>query len=446
MTSYCRERTALKNRTRSRRRAIVCIAMGDSQHTLDTLHEEVARRSCYIGSSGASKPQRVFSRSDTESRIEFRGAECRWIVYALSHRSVPPITQSGPCVMFCGGFAGQEEARAHALRVHNKHGATVLIGMAHEWMVCCSSIENIESPSHCDSKRQAVLAAMKEASKVQRTREDIHRYKMVNHEPTVDEWLEIAHLDECFVEPLRAWANTNGFTVHRIGTISDAESQELGINGPLVRRAYTEWKESIDKEAIERVAEDGLPAESIDALPTPEFGSNLDDESDGGTDSGTGTVSPWGGPSDHTPSERDMCVSGPLDSSLHRPGQGFALISVLPDTLPEKEHLFKLYNVTETQSEADSFVRNVAGDYVSDIDMFVVQLYQWVRLDDRGTARTVHRNAELNKMFSAQRSQAGRIRALQQAIENDELDEGLNASLLLKKHGEDAAQGMEEID
>lgn len=424
---------------------------GDTSAALNRVDagDELSRRLNAVTTMESTGGARTFSRASVDSAAEFCSTTCEWFVYGLSHRAVPPCTGRGPCLIVCGAFGSQDEARRHALRVHAHTGITVLIGKSHEWMVCCATLERLEDAEYTQATRERVLAREKSTTAIKRTRENIHRFKMQKHEPTVEAWLSTAHMDECFKGPLQEWADTNGFTFHRLGAIEDAEAQEIGVNGPLVRRAYEDWRREVEQVASDDVDPDGVAARAAQDPHLPlEFGSGLQPEEAGpGGPVGTEeqTISPWG-TSDREPSPAELRASGSIDSSLHRPDQGFAIVSVVPDEGDQgcSEHLFKLYNVTETQTDADSFIRNVAGDFVHHRDLFVVQMYQWVRLDDRGKATVTHRNDELNRMFESQRSQAQRIRAMEKSIV-DGADEDTPAAAALGG-GNGGAIEMEEVD
>lgn len=96
-------------------------------------------------------------------------------------------------------------------------------------------------------------------------------------------------------------------------------------------------------------------------------------------------------------------------------GQKFAVLSVLPDPLcPSKdkqisspEFLFRVYAFFETEAEASSYAKNVAGEEVFDHDIDVVLSCEWIFPQSMGdnALSDVYRDEELDKIMKFRKNQ-----------------------------------------
>lgn len=94
-------------------------------------------------------------------------------------------------------------------------------------------------------------------------------------------------------------------------------------------------------------------------------------------------------------------------------GQSFLVVSFISDnvqTIPEP--IFRVYAAFDTQSEADVYVRNTAGECVQDVDIFVTSACEWLfpqNIDDNRLANEVYRSSELDSVMSNHKAQPQKV-------------------------------------
>lgn len=92
-------------------------------------------------------------------------------------------------------------------------------------------------------------------------------------------------------------------------------------------------------------------------------------------------------------------------------GQSFMCVSFVQDTESpdEPEFLFKVYGCFNTLEDADRYVRNVAGERVTEYDLNVITLLKWVFPTRDVDVMTQYRSSELTKIMRHHREQPSKV-------------------------------------
>lgn len=352
-------------------------------------------------------------------KFDFKNPSHSFFVYEISTKAIPPTTDGPPAVRITQCFGDAENAVRYARALNQKVGTTVFVGRAHEWHVSPDTLQDAEPRAGAhEDHRDYLLAehARNIAAGFRNTK--IREYIYKHHTPaSTREWCESARVDKCFIDCLSGWAEENGFTFDRIGTITDAEAQELGVPGPYIRECYNTWYSGVKAEAeaavdteSDKSITDDPPAKGgagiIDPDPSESVcksGTDLSDPipEDSSPDGGTGT-------DDQTP------TSAGLPLELKNPAHNFAVVSVVLDHTSRCRHIFKLYGVFAEKSDAETYIRNVAGVVVKDHDMYVVDTCAWLNFEHKvRVGSTIYRDPELNKIVNSRATQEDLIKRLQ---------------------------------
>ena len=101
--------------------------------------------------------------------------------------------------------------------------------------------------------------------------------------------------------------------------------------------------------------------------------------------------------------------------------QRFAVVSFVKDESTPPEFLFRVYACYETESEANRYVRNVAGDHVRDFDIDVIKLCAWAfpqSMDGVHVQKEVYRSSELNAVMASHKKNPQEVEKFYRENEN----------------------------
>lgn len=100
-----------------------------------------------------------------------------------------------------------------------------------------------------------------------------------------------------------------------------------------------------------------------------------------------------------------------LSRSCELSGQTFMCVSFVHDTESpdEPEFLFKVYGCFNTLEDADRYVRNVAGERVTEYDLNVITLLKWIFPTRDVDVLTQYRSSELTKIMRHHREQPSKV-------------------------------------
>lgn len=93
--------------------------------------------------------------------------------------------------------------------------------------------------------------------------------------------------------------------------------------------------------------------------------------------------------------------------------QSFLVASFLPDVVQDlPEPLVRVYAAFGTEEEADVYVRNVVGEHVTDVDVYVVSACEWLHpqaIDASKIKSEVFRATELSRIMDNHKSQPSQV-------------------------------------
>ena len=134
-------------------------------------YDELARRRDVQGQNtfDAHESNHSFPRTQTEKGVvppPFEDPDQRFVVYSLSHRGIPPISEE-PGVRLCGVFGDNAEALHHAKRISAVDpDCSVLISRTKEWVLMGSSFEILADQQRCREHIERVLAAHRQEQQI----------------------------------------------------------------------------------------------------------------------------------------------------------------------------------------------------------------------------------------------------------------------------------------
>lgn len=101
----------------------------------------------------------------------------------------------------------------------------------------------------------------------------------------------------------------------------------------------------------------------------------------------------------------------PLPKMCELSGQTFMCVSIIQDTQTpnEPEFLFRIYGCFSTIEDADRYVRNVAGQRVTEYDINVVNLLKWIFPTQEVDVLTKYRASELTSIMQHHREQPAKV-------------------------------------
>lgn len=106
-----------------------------------------------------------------------------------------------------------------------------------------------------------------------------------------------------------------------------------------------------------------------------------------------------------------------ISSRVHVDDQRLAAVTVVPDDTQECEFLFKVYGFFQNEEQANSWVRNVGGDAVTDFDIDIVSACEWIypqAMISTNAKREVYRSAELTKIMKNYKSNPDEVRRVEE--------------------------------
>jgi hypothetical protein len=370
--------------------------------------KEIARREGEVERIQKHGTRTVFEPVDGP-KFDFKNPDHNFFVYELSTKTIPPVTSGPPAVRVTQCFGDTQSAARYARALNARVGTTVFIGRAHEWHVCPDTLQDAEpSEGLHEAHRDHLLAeharVISESTRNTKIREHIYKH----YTPaSTREWCERAHIDPCLVVRLSEWADANGFTFDRIGQITDAEAQELSVPGPYIRECYETWCKEVSKKAgaaVDAGSEDPVPEDPVPEDPVPE--DPVPEDSEPEEDAGEEEPDPE--------KHGQAPTSAGIPLELQNPAHSLAVVSVVLDTAARARHIFKLYGVFAEKSDAETYIRNVAGVTVKDHDMYVVSTCSWLNFEHKvRVGSTIYRDPELNKIVSSRATQEDLIKRLE---------------------------------
>ena len=115
-------------------------------------------------------------------------------------------------------------------------------------------------------------------------------------------------------------------------------------------------------------------------------------------------------------------------------GQKYMVVSFLPDKKYERypELLFAVHGAFDTEQEADSWIRHVLSEKVTDVDIDIVNSCQWlfpqnIKSSDFGTEK--FRGSELNKVMQYHKSEPSKIKQFKEWNESTSSGEQSTSNL-----------------
>ena len=355
-------------------------------------------------------------------KFDFKNSDHAFFVYEVSTNTIPPVTSGPPAVRVTQCFADAQNAARYARALNARVGTTVFIGRAHEWHVCPDTLQDAEPreglhEAHRDHLLAEHARAVNESLRNTKIREHVYKH----HTPaSTREWCERARVDRSLVDRLSEWADANGFTFERIGQITDAEAQELSVPGPYIRERYETWCRAVSAKAeaaVDAGSDDPIPEEPPADDPIPEEPPADDPIPEEPPADGAGAEEPPadGAGAEEPPDDENgqAPTSAGIPPELQNPAHGFAVVSVVLDPTARSRHIFKLYGVFAEKSDAETYIRNVAGVAVKDHDMYVVSTCAWLNFEHKvRVGSRIYRDPELNKIVSSRATQEDLIKRL----------------------------------
>ena len=381
--------------------------------------ERRQRASDRVAGRGASQVFEHDERGDGDAP-PFLDPAHRFFAYEVAGPRMPPVAEHGPFLRMSRFFATLGAARVFGAQLNDAAHTTVFVGMVHAWHVCPDSFDDATRGAAGHEAHRDRLLAAHEALTRKRSGDTAARvYEYKNLTPhTVEEWGEAAHIEPAIVAKLAPWADENGFTVERLGTIEDAEAQQLGVPGPHIREQHAAWRERVAAAmaaAVEPAAEEGAAVDPGEPVAEEEAAVDPVAEEEAAVDPGEPAAeeeeaSARAGP----PVATFAAIPDAMRGRAHR----FAVLSIIADDDPRARHIFRVYGAFAERIDAEVYIRNVAGDVVKDHDMFIVSTCEWLDPTHRTSISNVtHRDPELDRMMRANRAQGSRIRRAKATIE-----------------------------
>ena len=99
-------------------------------------------------------------------------------------------------------------------------------------------------------------------------------------------------------------------------------------------------------------------------------------------------------------------------------GQKFVVVSFVPDHDGKlcKEPLFRVYGVFESEADADSWVRHVLAEVVTDVNIDVVSAGQWIfpqNVSGKDISKEAFRGEELDKIMQQHKNEPCRVKTFE---------------------------------
>lgn len=319
---------------------------------------EIQRRAnvARSGTAGSSSFERAQGPGSGDDP-PFRLPSQRWVLFSLSHVAMPPVAANPalPALRVYGCYEHREDALSHASCI------------AAEDAACCLMVSQTHEwvvAAKCAAR--ATDAALC-AAKVERL---LRRYALS-------------------IEERRAEFEAN-------------RQQKLSTAGEAAA-AVPRLEDEIAK-GCER---GGLDEEEADPDAPPEIGLAARAEA------------PHDELAPHLLGKR-RCT-GYVSRAAEVSGQSFMCASFVQDSEEpgEPEFLFRVYACFGTEAEADAYVRNVAANEVTDHDIDVVSLCQWIfPTDPNLNVRVEYRSAELTRIMENNRKQPADVKRYTQWLES----------------------------
>ena len=344
--------------------------------------------------------QEHFTPVERDASLRWQDPQQKFVAYCLAHQRVSPQTADGPHILILGCFETREQARDFATEVSHATEVTTLVSPTHEWFVAPSSYERIEDAASLRSHVARIIADAEAASVSQAQEAEDRKKVMQSTSENFGEWVTQMNLqlDDVTMERLQQWVTDNDYTMLRVACMSPEEAESFGVN-------YEELQARTQQYRDVMISSDT----SNDPVET-----DTQKTSEHSTD-GEGGL-------------KRRCRI-PRDLELR--DQHVAIVSTLPDTVGTlNEPLIKVYGCVETVDDADAFIRNTAGSIVRDVNIGVLQMYEWAKLCEHETAPPVHRDKNLDNIIRNRNRAPEQVAKLQAELAAD-----------AKKHAHAALQG-----
>ena len=374
-------------------------------------------------SAEATQPivvQEHFDKTDHQSDLRWKDPKQQFVAYTLAHAEVAPRTTNGPRVQVIGCYPTREEARARAVAVHEHTGATALVSPTHEWFVAARSYERLQDAAALAEHTSDLLERYAAAMDMEAVQEDRRKQTMKTNTENFDEWAQGVGLDAECAARVKAWRDENEFTILRVASMSAAEADTLGVDHAALQAQTADYRAAM-----------GPPKggeSSSDVRKDNEEAERRADEVSADQPDGDRVF-------------KDCSVSRDLELR----NQVVAVLSVLDDPTGD-EPLVRVYGCCNTETDADAFVRNTAGNLVKDHDLSVVQMYEWIRLAERGEGRVVHRDKTLQSIMTARHDAPTAVEQMRADLEADARRRARESLTDAETEPEPELEEMEQVD
>lgn len=369
------------------------------------------------------KAQSTFDRQEGVAEdIPFLPLEQMYFVYCIAHRAVAPLSAAGPRFRLIQGFPSHDAAQHHAMRVHKADNTTVLVGRLHDWQVVGATYEHLSDPDYQSNHIERLLRDKDEVD-----RENVKHGKNLRNQRecfTIDfaDWCEaIGVSDPDVTDKISDWMAEHAYTIERVAIMSDDEASAVGVRDISgFRSSVTQWLRNalVAKGTSPEDADTMVSATMKRCIAPPTVQSSV-----------THQPVPEPEPEPEPESENPSLAAGEsrkeppmLPPNLLHKYQQHAVVIVVPDREgPDNEPLVKALCFTKSETEAEGYIRNTAGDQIKDHDMHVVAIGEW--LDPSHAAnpsKMVHRDKELQKIMDSFAAQTSRIASMKARTEDVE--------------------------
>lgn len=357
------------------------------------------------GGAAPITTQEHFTPVDRDTSLRWQDPRQKFVAYCLAHQHVSPRTTDGAHILILGCFETREEARDFASEVSHTTDVTTLVSPTHEWLVAPSSYERIQDATTLKSHVSSIIADAEKASALQTEEAEIRKKVMQSTTENLGEWVAQMdlQLDDATFDSLQRWVTDNDYTMLRIACMSPEEAESIGLDYGVLQERTRRYRDVMTSNS------DGVDKTNKKA-----------DEPSGKTSEQS------------TFSDGALKLRCRIPRDLELRDQHVAIVSTLPDTVGTlNEPLVKVYGCVETVDDADAFIRNTAGSIVRDVNIGVVQMYEWAKLSEHETAPPVHRDKNLDEIVRARNRAPEQVAKLQAELAAD-----------AKKHAHAALEGV----
>lgn len=396
--------------------------VGNVSHS--SLVEETRRRQIATVTGGASTLE-----NDPEYNRPFQSDDQRVVLYNIANTDNRPRSLR-PALRILGLFPSLDEASAHGreiLRDDPENPCALRIGDSHAWYVISSSFYTDIEPYRLKVNRN-----LKEhdrrlegfAEEFKKRKEHLTKGRTPVHNDMVAAERAQARRMELQDERLRAMD-------------ADAVDAQMAREAEQARAETREMMSELDQ-ANERIRRNEARAAALaqaeqDGFEESKGGEAGNDEFTEGTDYvETPLVAPEPPEKQDETWEQQVRAAWPaggravpsLKRHLEVRRQNFAVISVVQDYEEGKEPGFIVWGAFDSEQEAKKYELNVAAKKVTNHDIAIVNMYEWVypHLMNSDRVEQLYRNQELNNIMRQARTRAKQVDDFKEQCETEGID------------------------